>query len=80
MRRPNVSVVDMPHAAVRPLRIVEYLVSYATVPCGIAVFRCGCGAASVEFDLKRAAPDGWVVREDGSHLCPRCRKRTTEAH
>jgi hypothetical protein len=51
---------------------VEHFVIQATVPVGVAVFTCTCGAARLEYDLKRSAPEAWAVLEDGSHLCPHC--------
>ena len=50
----------------------EYYVNQATVPLGVALFVCACGARQVECDLSHGAPDGWAIAADGSCLCPRC--------
>ena len=50
----------------------EYYVNQATVPLGVALFVCACGAKQVECDLNHGAPDGWATAADGACLCPRC--------
>ena len=37
---------------------VDYGVLHASVPCGVAVFRCTCGASTVVYDLSRGVPTG----------------------
>jgi hypothetical protein len=58
----------------------EYYVSQATVPIGVALFACACGATRVECDLDPGrAPEGWSIAADGSARCPRCaRSNETE--
>jgi len=48
----------------------EFYVNQATVPLGIAVFSCACGAVQVECGLER--PSGWSTAADGSDSCPHC--------
>jgi hypothetical protein len=55
-----------------PIVTVEYHVTYAAIPCSLALFRCRCGASTVEYDLKRKTPDHWVAVDGGSYLCPHC--------
>jgi hypothetical protein len=50
----------------------EFYVNQATVPLGITVFTCACGATKVRPDLKRNVPSGWSTAADGSDRCPRC--------
>jgi hypothetical protein len=50
----------------------EYYVNQATVPHGVALFACTCGATQVECDLSHGAPDGWSIAADGSTRCPHC--------
>jgi hypothetical protein len=50
----------------------EYYVNQATVPLGVALYVCACGARQVECDLSHDTPDGWAIAADGSCLCPRC--------
>jgi hypothetical protein len=51
----------------------DYYVNQASVPLGVAVFVCSCGATRVECDLSASgAPVGWSIAADGSDLCPRC--------
>ena len=50
----------------------EYIVIPAPFPCSVALFSCPCGAKTVEYDVKRAAPTGWSTADDGSNRCPRC--------
>ena len=55
---------------------VRYGFIHASVPCSVALFMCPCGAKTIEIDVRREAPDGWVALADDSHLCPPC----AEAH
>jgi hypothetical protein len=48
----------------------EFYVNQASVPLGVAVFSCSCGATQVEYGLDR--PNGWSTATDGSDLCPHC--------
>ena len=57
--------------------MVDYVAIHALAPCSVAVFSCECGASSLEFDVKREAPDDWLARDDGSHLCPHCADKTS---
>jgi hypothetical protein len=50
--------------------MAEFYVNQATVPLGVAVFSCACGATRVELGLER--PNGWSTAADGSDLCQRC--------
>ena len=40
-------------------------VLHASVPCGVAMFTCTCGASAVEYDLNRGVPDRWVAADAG---------------
>jgi hypothetical protein len=51
---------------------VRYGFIHASVPFSIALITCPCGASTVEIDLRREAPDGWLALADGSHRCPPC--------
>jgi hypothetical protein len=53
-------------------------VFYGTVPCSFALYTCLCGAAVVEDDLERGAPDGWRAAGNDVHLCPRCARTRDE--
>ena len=48
----------------------EFYVNQATVPLGVAVFSCACGATRIEYGVE--CPSGWSTNADGSDLCPRC--------
>jgi hypothetical protein len=48
----------------------EFYVNQATVPLGVAVFSCACGATQIECGLER--PSGWSTAADGSDCCPHC--------
>jgi hypothetical protein len=51
----------------------EFYVNQATVPLGVALFSCTCGATQVECDLHHgSAPEGWSIAADGSVRCPHC--------
>jgi hypothetical protein len=51
--------------------MAEVYVNQATVPLGVAVFICACGATRVHYDLTHD-PSGWSTAADGSDRCPRC--------
>ena len=48
----------------------EFYVNQATIPLGIAVFSCDCGATQVQYGVE--VPSGWLAAADGSDRCPRC--------
>ena len=55
-----------------PSTTAEFFVNQATVPFGVAVFTCACGATRLQYDLKRSSPSGWSTAADGSDHCPHC--------
>jgi hypothetical protein len=72
VRTPS-SVDSSSHERDHFLIATEYYVNQATVPVGVALFACSCGATHVECDLHGGtAPEGWWVAADGSARCPRC--------
>jgi hypothetical protein len=48
----------------------EFYVNQATIPLGIAVFSCECGATQVQYGVE--VPSGWLAAAGGSDRCPRC--------
>ena len=58
----------------------EYFVNQASVPLGVALFACSCGATQVQPDLARnTPPEGWSTEPDGSTRCPHCARASEEA-
>jgi hypothetical protein len=53
----------------------DYFVIPAPCPCSVALFSCPCGASTVEYDVKHAAPPGWETTDDGEARCPECSAR-----
>lgn len=53
----------------------EYFVIPASFPCSVALFSCSCGAKTLEYEVERVAPTGWVTTEDGELRCPVCAER-----
>lgn len=48
----------------------DFYVNQATVPLGVAVFRCPCGVTHVQHGFEQ--PSGWATAVDGSDRCPHC--------
>jgi hypothetical protein len=65
-------VDSRPQEREHPSTTAEFYVNQATVPLGVAVFSCACGATRVQYDLKRSSPSGWSTAADGSDRCPHC--------
>ena len=57
------------------VRTADYFIIPGAFPCTVAVFKCPCGATTVEYDVRRVVPPGWGTTEDGSPQCPHCLKR-----
>ena len=71
--RHHLFVDNSSHERDHFLIATEYYVNQASVPLGVAVFVCACGAKRVECEPHHgSAPEGWSVSADGTTLCPRC--------
>jgi hypothetical protein len=58
----------------------EYFVNQASVPLGVALFACSCGATQVQSDLSHnRPPEGWSTAPDGSARCPHCTNASEKA-
>jgi hypothetical protein len=71
MTRVVADVDSGPQEREHPSATAEFYVNQATVPLGVAVFTCACGATRVQHDLERS-PNGWSAAADGSDRCPHC--------